>query len=341
MTAVLAQWRASYAPGEWVALAGPTSLVVMLPSANGWTPLLDTLWSEVLQATSLIELAGKLSEHGLDAMPSFGAFFWTPAGMRSLVRGEVVVRDADTGAVVADGQGILTWSEIGLGDLDRIQIETAGTPAGPKLQLPLVVGAALASSLTLDARAEVSAPTAAEITELELEPEDPEEQTEPMSEADRAEMENGNTQLWGPPMLADSDDDRSVTTTAPLPAPPRLVISDGTTVELRQPVRIGRAPNANGAPDEVLLVTVRSPQQDISRSHLEVDVQGGQLVVTDLHSTNGTTVTRPEATGGPERLPSGESVPLPMGSLLDIGDNVLVWFEPGGLPQDRDTLEDH
>lgn len=328
MSSVLAQWGVSYTPGSWIALSGPTSLVVLLPSAHGWTPLLDTLWAEVLGSTSLVELAGRLAEHGLDAMPSFGAFFWTPAGMRSLVRGDVVVRDAGTDAVVADGQGILTWNEIGLSGIDRIRVETPGSPRTEGDRLPLVVGAALVSSLVLDARtgAAVESPQGDEID------------TEPLSPEEKAAIESG-----------DPDDDAGygdtqdmaalpgpgdgASSTSPLPEvarpPAQLVLSDGTTVDLREPVRIGRAPSADGARDDVLLVTVRSPQQDISRTHLEVAEQDGQVLVTDLHSTNGTTVSVPGAGSLLERLPPGAPVVVPLGSVLDIGDNVLVHIEAG------------
>lgn len=341
MTAVLAQWRASYAPGEWIALTGPTSLVVLLPSAMGWTPLLDSLWEGVLQSTSLTELAGELSKHGLEAMPSFGAFFWTPEGMRSLVRGDVVVRNVHDGAVVANGRGIQTWSEIGLGHLDCIRVETPGGAASPGLQLPFVVGAALVSSITLDARSDVSVPAVDE-READLGAAEHQAGLAAMSASDRATME-ADTQLWGqsvPPLPADAD---QMATTAPLLVPPsaRVVISDGTVVELTHPVRIGRAPTGHGAPEDVLLVTVRSPQQDISRTHLEVVLDNGQVVATDLHSTNGTWVSRPGASSAPERLPAAVGVPLPMGSELDIGDNVVVRIEPSSPVEEHSIRGDH
>ena len=43
-------------------------------------------------------------------------------------------------------------------------------------------------------------------------------------------------------------------------------------------------------------MTVPSPGHDISRTHLEVAPEGWSVVVTDLHSTNGTILVRP---GGP------------------------------------------
>ena len=89
---VLSPWRATYVPGDWIVLAGPTSLVVIQPLANEWSELITSLWQQVLASSSMVELAEQLVAHGIADMPSFGAFFWTGDGMRSLVRGGVVVR---------------------------------------------------------------------------------------------------------------------------------------------------------------------------------------------------------------------------------------------------------
>ena len=66
---------------------------------------------------------------------------------------------------------------------------------------------------------------------------------------------------------------------------------------------------------------------DISRTHLEVAPDGWQIVVTDLHSTNGTTLIRP---GGydQQRLTPGEPVPVQLGSVLELGDGVSVAIGP-------------
>ena len=155
MTAV-GEWRATYAPGDWLVLCGPTSVVVLEPPGAGWTALTAALWDEVLAAASLVELAARLAAYGLDSMPSFGALFWTGEGMHSLVRGRVRVVDPATGQVVADGEGVQTWRESGLAGLTTARLEAGerGEPDDDVLLLPLVVGAVRASSVLLDARAE-------------------------------------------------------------------------------------------------------------------------------------------------------------------------------------------
>jgi hypothetical protein len=152
---------------------------------EGWTPLVAELWEQVLASSSLVDLAARLATYGLDTMPSFGALFWGADGMRSLVRGSVTVLDPATGAVVADGAGIQTWSEVGLGDLRTVRIETASGTAPDQLQLPLVVGAVRASSVVLDAReqARVHSPQLASQRPVDEEPAagsaEPFEPTEP------------------------------------------------------------------------------------------------------------------------------------------------------------------
>ena len=57
-----------------------------------------------------------------------------------------------------------------------------------------------------------------------------------------------------------------------------------------------------------------------------VTTKDWNIVVTDLHSTNGTTV-RP--VGEPEfELRDGRSVTVEIGTILDLGDGVSLRIEP-------------
>jgi len=198
MTAALGRWRATYTPGEWVVLSGPTSLVVLEPPHHEWTALINTLWEEVVASSSITDLASRLANFPMDQLPSFGAFFWTADGMRSLVRGQISVIDLATGKVVADGNGIQTWSEVGLAGVEHVRVDLPYEGDATLLEMPLVVGAVRASSVVLDAseRAQVSspqvAPTAAEASGDRSDP-----ATEPMPEvvaaapADPAQSQSG------------------------------------------------------------------------------------------------------------------------------------------------------
>ncbi len=152
MTAV-GQWRATYAAGDWLVLSGPTSMVVVEPPGDGWTPLIAELWQQVLASSSLVDLAARLAGFGLDTMPGFAALFWTEDGMRSLVRGAVTVLEHPSGRVVASGAGIQTWNEVGLTGLQTVRVETPGAELDrDALLLPLVVGVVRASAVLLDGR---------------------------------------------------------------------------------------------------------------------------------------------------------------------------------------------
>jgi len=109
----------------------------------------------------------------------------------------------------------------------------------------------------------------------------------------------------------------------------QLSLSTGQQVELDRSVLIGRAPESSrfGFGETPRLVTVPSPQQDISRTHVEIKLEGESVLVTDLRSTNGTVVVLPGSP--PRRLHPGESVPVPAGTVIDLGDGVTAVV---GLP---------
>jgi hypothetical protein len=119
--------------------------------------------------------------------------------------------------------------------------------------------------------------------------------------------------------------------TAVLPAMPgatgRVRVSTGQVVTLDRTVIIGRRPRSTRASGANLphLIAVDSPQQDISRSHLEIRPEGDTVVVIDLHTTNGSTLLR--AGADPMRLHPGEQTLVLTGDVVDLGDGVEVTFE--------------
>ncbi|MDO5499379.1 MAG: FHA domain-containing protein [Propionibacteriaceae bacterium] len=153
MTEQIGLWRATYSPGQWVVLGGPTSLVVLQPAPADRSELVTSLWRVVVQAVSLDALVAELARYNIMRMPDFAAFFWHDNEMRSLVRGEIEVIDLDSGEPVATGEGVQTWTEVGLGDLRRVRVSLGGDRGAPEvgLHLPLVVGAVTAGALVLDA----------------------------------------------------------------------------------------------------------------------------------------------------------------------------------------------
>lgn len=107
----------------------------------------------------------------------------------------------------------------------------------------------------------------------------------------------------------------------------RVRISTGQTVELDRGVVVGRRPRTprTQAADLPRLVTVPSPQQDISRSHVEISLEGWHVLVSDMATTNGTTLLR--AGHPPRRLHPSEPVLVVDGDVADLGDGVTLTFE--------------
>lgn len=108
----------------------------------------------------------------------------------------------------------------------------------------------------------------------------------------------------------------------------RLEFSSGQRVDVDRVVVIGRAPEAGrfSHSEQPLLVTVPSPHQEISSTHLEVrpgtSVDHGAAVATDLGSTNGTVLVQPGM--GPEELRPGVPVRLAPGAVIDLGDGLSI-----------------
>lgn len=115
---------------------------------------------------------------------------------------------------------------------------------------------------------------------------------------------------------------------APAPEPPAptlyLELSTGGREHLDQPLIIGRAPSASRVPGGKVprLVSMNTPNQDISRTHAQITAEGGTVVVTDLHSSNGTMVTLP---GKPaQKLRPGEPSAVIVGTVIDLGDGATL-----------------
>lgn len=88
---------------------------------------------------------------------------------------------------------------------------------------------------------------------------------------------------------------------------------------------IGRAPDSSRGPAGVGTMRVPSPGNDISRSHVLVQPEGRQARITDLDSTNGTTIQL--ADDEPFLLEDGQSVVVPIGTVLNLGDGVSMRIE--------------
>lgn len=115
--------------------------------------------------------------------------------------------------------------------------------------------------------------------------------------------------------------------TVPRPVLGVLRFVDGRQVELTRPLLVGRAPRAEGsmAGDLPQLVTVASPLKEVSGTHLEVRLEGWQVLVVDRQSTNGTVITLPGR--DPQRLRPGEPFPITIGTAVNLAEESEFTFE--------------
>jgi hypothetical protein len=115
--------------------------------------------------------------------------------------------------------------------------------------------------------------------------------------------------------------------TMPRPVLGRLRFSTGDDIVLDRDVIIGRQPSTerSGGEHRPHLVRLESPDQDISRNHVRVELNDWHVLVTDLGSTNGTIVLRP---GRPaERLRPDEALMIEPGTSVEIAEVVTFAYE--------------
>jgi len=104
----------------------------------------------------------------------------------------------------------------------------------------------------------------------------------------------------------------------------RLELPDGRSELLDRPVIVGRSPSASKVNGSELprLVTVGGTDPDISRSHVRFTVEGGTVVITDLHSRNGTLMSLPGRP--PQKLREGEPTSALAGTVVDLGGGIRI-----------------
>ncbi|WP_426987066.1 FHA domain-containing protein [Pseudarthrobacter sp. Y6] len=107
----------------------------------------------------------------------------------------------------------------------------------------------------------------------------------------------------------------------------RMRVSTGALVDLDQSLVIGRQPSVSRVQGGVMprLVQVASPSGDISRSHVEVRLEGWHVMLCDLKATNGTVLVREGQP--PRRLAQNEMAILLDGDIAELGDDISLRFE--------------
>ena len=125
-----------------------------------------------------------------------------------------------------------------------------------------------------------------------------------------------------PELREPADDSRDAAST--LPSYSFRIGFAGEPVPLDTVVFLGRKPSPPriSQTEPRRLVTVDSPKGEVSSTHLELRQRGSNVVITDLRSTNGTTVVIPGSE--PRRMRQGESIVVTPGTFIDVGDGNII-----------------
>lgn len=288
--------RAQYAPGSAVAVvSGNLALLVDLPIEH---PLVLELFNCIRADPTLDVVLELLVEHGLRDLGSFAAAALVPAGVRVVVRGGYAA-SASPAAEPLRASGV--WVDRFIDRASGVALTTGADVAKPSL--PLGSGVVLADTVelgVLSTRA-VSAPPAQEATvpvphaapappAVPAPPVPPVASTPAAAAAVPGAPSAVTAELVGLALLADEP---------PIGfAPPRwgaLLLPNGDRLPLAGTVVLGRNPRVptghTGEPPG--LVRLEDPEKDVSAQHLEIGLDRGHVLVTDLGSTNGTQVVLP------------------------------------------------
>jgi hypothetical protein len=102
-----------------------------------------------------------------------------------------------------------------------------------------------------------------------------------------------------------------------------LVLSTGARERLTDTIIVGRAPSVSQVSSGRVPQLVTIPgDQDISRSHAQFTLEGDTVVVTDLHSRNGTSIILPGK--APQLLRQGEPTAVLVDTVIDLGGGITV-----------------
>jgi hypothetical protein len=336
----------SYRPGAWFGIFGAHATVVLPPSEKA---RVSRIWALVDEGAGFDEVLDALISDGLRQLPGFvlvsDSDGITTVVIRGAARAEFTTGDE---TVTVEGSAVTTWQERSLRDVTSMRIDVADGDG----EEDLAISEGLVRISRVDRPAAIASPDpdledpfptgddvapvpAASTEETAYYPSAPVLQPAPPTTAanwDLAGLAGGGPEADNEAdNEADSEPDGQAAVSSPAVAVARLTFSTGDVVEVDQVVLVGRAPEASRIAATVppRLVTVPSPHQEISATHLELRPGSGDhdgvAVVTDLGSTNGTVVRRPGLPS--EDLRPGVPVPVAPGTVIDLGDGVTILVE--------------
>jgi hypothetical protein len=335
--------EARFAPGDWYAVVGDRATVLLPVSQRG---RVAELWDLADSGAAADALLDALLAGGLSSLDHFALVAHDDDSTHLIVRGAPTATVSSGGGeeILSASPGA-TWAEQVLTGVTSVRVTLTGEGSADH---PLTAGLARVSVV------EFGTPSAS-AREPEGEPE-PEQVTEPTAAPvpPAAPMQFGApgddpTPTGETPVVEEEWPDRDGQTQVGTPhadfeRPPipgqeiapdvvaepvaSLVFSTGDVVAVDRTVLVGRAPEAGrfASHDQPHVVTVPSPHQEISSTHLEIrpgaGADHGSAIATDLGSTNGTVLAQPGLDA--EDLTPGIAVSLIPGAVLDLGDGVTI-----------------
>jgi hypothetical protein len=110
----------------------------------------------------------------------------------------------------------------------------------------------------------------------------------------------------------------------PAPSAVRLQVAGQRPSGPARAFLIGRDPQPGAADRGATLLVVPDPERTVSRTHARIDVNHRGVTITDLDSSNGTTI---ELHGIRRDVTPGQPTPIPRDARLLVRDQVLVVLE--------------
>lgn len=97
-----------------------------------------------------------------------------------------------------------------------------------------------------------------------------------------------------------------------------ITLGTGESVELTRSGLLGRMPTPAEGEEFEHLIVVTDPGRSVSKTHLELGVDNGEIWVADRNSGNGSIIREPGVV--PRRAQPGTRYPVVRGTRIDIGD---------------------
>ena len=341
---------ARFAPGDWYAVVGDR-VTVLLPGSQ--RDRVAALWDLADAGANADALLDALLSGGLSSLDHVALVAHDDDATRLIVRGAPTASLASTqGEEIVSATAGSAWAERLVTGVTSIRVTLTGDGAAEHALTPGIARVSVVEfgtpSTAHDAPprpappAEEPAPAPVMAVEAEPEPEqappmsfgEPEDDPTPTGETPVAEQSwsdnDGQTQVGDPVPDFDRPPIPGQEMAPDVVARPvaSLVFSTGDVVLVDRTVLVGRAPEARrfASHDQPHVVTVASPHQEISSTHLEIrpgaGADHGSAIATDLGSTNGTVLAQPGL--DPEELKAGIAVSLIPGAVLDLGDGVTI-----------------